>query len=59
MASSSLLSASVSALIWVVISLVTGSTVVFAIVGGLLCGVVAFVIGYAFRRLFLSGRFSD
>jgi hypothetical protein len=51
MLSSSALSAILSAVIWIVISAVTGGPAAFVIVGGILCGLVVFVIGYSFRRL--------
>jgi hypothetical protein len=56
MVSSSLLSAAISALIWVVISFATGGSAGFSLGGAIVCGVVVFVIGYAFRRLYASRR---
>lgn len=53
MISSSALSAAISAVIWIVISVVTGGSAAFVIVGGLLCALVVFVVGYSFRRLVL------
>ncbi len=52
----SLLSAAVSAAIWLVISLATGAGAAFAVGGGFLCGVVVFILGYGFRRLFMAQR---
>jgi len=46
----------VGALIWIVISAVTGATAVFVIVGGLLCFVVIYAVQEAFRRLFLNRK---
>jgi hypothetical protein len=51
---SSLLSAAIGALIWIVISAVTGASAAFAIVGGILCGVVIFAIQYPLRRVILK-----
>ncbi len=59
MVSSSLLSAAISAVIWIVISLATGASALFAIGGGIACGVVVFVIGYGVRRLVLARRRSS
>lgn len=56
MLTSSLLPAAISAAIWIVISFATGATALFALGGGVACGIVAFIIGYGFRRLFLAGR---
>jgi hypothetical protein len=53
MLSSSALSATISAVIWIVISAVTGGSVAFVIVGAILCGLVVFVIGYSLRRLLI------
>jgi hypothetical protein len=49
MISSSLLSAAIAALIWVVISFATGASAGFSLGGAILCGVVVFGIGYAWR----------
>jgi hypothetical protein len=51
MVQSSLLSASISALIWLVISLATGGSALFSVGGAVICGVVVFVIGYGVRLL--------
>jgi len=57
MASSSLLSAGISALIWLVISLATGGSALFSVGGAIACGVVVFVIGYVIRlAVSKSGR---
>ena len=53
---SSLISAAIAALIWIVISLVTGAGVLFAVGGGILVGVVVLIIGYGFRRLIWERR---
>jgi len=53
---SSLLSAAISAVIWIVISFATGGSVLFSLGGGIACGVVVFIIGYSLRRLFLARR---
>jgi len=47
--SGSLLPAAVAAALWIVISFATGGPVLFSLVGGIACGVVVFVIGYAIR----------
>lgn len=53
---SHLISAGIAALIWIVVNLATGSTVLFA-AWGLVIGVVVFVVvGYGFRRLVLERR---
>lgn len=52
---SHLISGGIAALIWIVVSLATGSTVLFA-AWGLVIGVVVFVVGYGFRRLVLERR---
>lgn len=51
MLSSSALSAAVSAVIWVVISVLTGGGAAFVILGAIACGLVVFVIGYSIRRM--------
>ena len=50
----SLLSAVIGTVIWIVITFATGGKATFALVGGILCGIVIFIIGYAFRRLFFQ-----
>jgi len=52
----SALAASISAAIWIIISFATGGTVLFSLGGGILLGIVAFIVGYAFRRLVLDRR---
>ncbi len=54
MLGSTLLSAAVAALLWIVISFATGAKALFALGGGILLGVVVFIVGYGFRRLFLA-----
>ena len=51
---SSLLSAAIAVLLWIIISFATGGTILFSLGGGILCGVVVFIIGYGFRRLVLD-----
>jgi hypothetical protein len=53
---STLLSAAIAAVIWIVISFATGGSVLFSLGGGIACGVVVFVIGYGIRRLVLARR---
>jgi hypothetical protein len=53
---SSLLSAIIAAAIWIIISFATGGTVLFSLGGGLLIGVIVFVVGYSFRRLVWERR---
>jgi hypothetical protein len=53
---SSLISGVIAAVLWIVISLVTGASVTFSLVGGIACGAVVFVIGYVFRLLVLDRR---
>ncbi len=48
---SSLLSAGIGAVIWIVVSAVTGASTLFVIVGGIGCGLVIFAIQYPLRRL--------
>jgi hypothetical protein len=51
---SALFSAAIAALLWIIISFATGGPVLFSLGGGILCGVVVFVIGYGIRRLVLD-----
>jgi hypothetical protein len=53
---SSLLSAVIAALLWIIISFATGGSVVFSLGGGIALGVVVFIIGYGFRRLVFDRR---
>jgi hypothetical protein len=53
---SSLISGAIAAVLWIVISLVTGASVAFSLVGGIACGVVVFVIGYLIRLIVLDRR---
>lgn len=46
----------IGALIWIVVSLATGASLVFAFVGGILCLIVIYACQEAYRRLFLTGR---
>jgi hypothetical protein len=43
--------ATISALIWIVISAFTGAPASFVILGAILCGFVVFVVGYSIRRV--------
>jgi hypothetical protein len=52
----SALSALICAAIWIIISFATGGTVLFSLGGGVVLGVVVFLIGYAFRRLIIDRR---
>jgi hypothetical protein len=51
MLSSSALAATISAAIWIVISMLTGGPAAFVILGAILCGLVVFVVGYSIRRV--------
>jgi hypothetical protein len=51
MLSSSALSAAISAVIWIVISALTGGSAAFVILGAILCALVVFVVGYSIRRV--------
>jgi hypothetical protein len=53
---SSLLSAAIAALLWIIISFATGGGVLFSLGGGIALGVVVFIIGYGFRRLVIDRR---
>ena len=53
---SSLLSAAIAALLWIIISFATGGAVLFSLGGGIALGVVVFIIGYGFRRLVIDRR---
>ena len=48
---SSLLSAAIAALLWIIISFATGAPVLFSLGGGIACGVVVFIIGSGIRWL--------
>ena len=48
---SALLSAVICAALWIAISYATGGPTLFSLGGGILIGMVAFIIGYCFRRL--------
>jgi hypothetical protein len=41
----------IGAMIWIVVSALTGATVVFIIVGGVLCFIVIYAVQEAFRRV--------
>ena len=53
---SNLFSASACALIWIIISFATGGSVLFSLGGGIALGVIAYIIGYAIRRLVVDRR---
>jgi hypothetical protein len=53
---SSLISAAIAALLWIIISFATGAGVLFSVGGGILVGVVVLIIGYGFRRLIWERR---
>jgi hypothetical protein len=52
---SALLPAAVAAALWIAISYATGGSTLFSVGGGILIGVIVFVIGYGLRRL-ITGR---
>ena len=52
----SALSALICAAIWIIISFATGGTAAFSLGGGILLGVIVFIVGYAFRRLIFDRR---
>jgi hypothetical protein len=51
---SALLSAVVCAALWIAISYATGGASLFSLGGGILIGVIAFIIGYGLRRLIID-----
>jgi hypothetical protein len=51
-----LVPAVICALIWIVISFATGGSALFSLGGGIGVGLLAFIVGYAFRRLFMGRR---
>jgi hypothetical protein len=52
---SALLPAVAAAALWIAISYATGGTALFSIGGGILIGVIVFLIGYGLRQL-IAGR---
>ena len=52
---SALLSAVICAALWIAISYATGGPTLFSLGGGILIGVIVFIIGYGVRRL-ISNR---
>jgi hypothetical protein len=48
---SALLSAVICAALWIAISLATGGSILFSLGGGILTGVIVFIIGYGLRWL--------
>jgi hypothetical protein len=56
---SALLSAVVCAALWIAISYATGGPTLFSLGGGILLGVIVFIIGYGLRRLIFDRRRPD
>jgi hypothetical protein len=50
------LPAVIGAALWIAISYATGGPTPFSLGGGILIGVIAFIVGYGFRRLILDRR---
>jgi hypothetical protein len=44
------------AVLWIVISYATGGSTLFSLGGGIVVGVIAFIIGYGFRQIFSRRR---
>jgi hypothetical protein len=53
---SALLPAVICAALWIAISYATGGPALFSLGGGILIGVIAFIIGYGLRRLIIDRR---
>jgi hypothetical protein len=53
---SALLSAVIAAALWIAISYATGGSTLFSLGGGILIGVIVFIIGYGLRRLIFDRR---
>ena len=53
---SALLSAVIAAALWIAISYTTGGPTLFSLGGGILIGVIVFIIGYGIRRLISDRR---
>jgi hypothetical protein len=53
---SALLSAVIAAALWIAISYATGGPTLFSLGGGILIGVIVFIIGYGLRRLIFDRR---
>jgi hypothetical protein len=51
-----LLPAVICAALWIAISYATGGPALFSLGGGILIGVIAFIIGYGLRRLIIDRR---
>ena len=49
---SALLSAAICAALWIAISYATGGPTLFSLGGGILIGVIVFIIGYGLRLIF-------
>jgi hypothetical protein len=56
---SALLSAVICAALWIAISYATGGPTLFSLGGGILLGVIVFIIGYGLRRLIFDRRRPD
>jgi hypothetical protein len=54
---SALLSAVICSALWIAISYATGGPTLFSLGGGILIGMIVFIIGYTLRRL-ISGRWN-
>jgi hypothetical protein len=53
---SALLPAVIAAALWIAISYATGGSTLFSLGGGILIGVIVFIIGYGLRRLIFDRR---
>ncbi len=53
---SAFLSAVICAALWIAISYATGGPTLFSLGGGILIGVIVFIIGYSIRRLISDRR---
>jgi hypothetical protein len=53
---SALLSAVICAVLWIAISYATGGSTLFSLGGGILIGVIVFIIGYGLRRQIFDRR---
>ena len=51
-----LFSAVICAVLWIAISYLTGGSTLFSLGGGILIGVIVFIIGYGLRRLISDRR---
>jgi hypothetical protein len=53
---SALLPAVICTVLWIAISYATGESTLFSLGGGILIGVIVFIIGYGLRRLIFDHR---